>query len=322
MRRGLPALLPALLLALAWAASTTPGRAADPAPLFVDVRLEPTVITVGDRVRAELTLILDGDLAAAPPEELAQDWPEWTESWGEAAILEVGPVRRIETPGTRTIYRQELVLTAFRPGEIVLPPERVALGEAFLTTATAVFEVRSVLAEGENAPRPPTPPVELPSGPAFGWLAAILLFVALYYLSRLDFGAAQIAAPAPRPTLSPFAEFERRLRLLDASRCEPTHTGISRGLRVYLGRRLELPLLESTTRELAERLRGVLPDASMARLITLATDCDQVKYARREEPPAVTAERVEWALKLGREIDAMLRPRESEPDLPQGERHG
>ena len=280
-------------------------------PLFVDVHLDPTVITVGDRVRAVLTLVQDNPSAPAPM------WPEWGEQWGGSTVLETGPVQRVDSPsaetgGARTIYRQEIVLTAFRPGEVVLPPERIALGETFVNTATAVFMVRSVLAEGENAPRPPSPPMALAPGAAFAWLAAILLFAAVYLASRLDFSRAVAAVAAERPPLSPIDQLERCLRSLDPSRCEPAHTGISRGLRTYLAGRLEIPLLESTTRELAERLRGVLPDASVARLVTLAMDCDRVKYARREEPPAITAERVDHALEIGREIDALLRPRVEE----------
>lgn len=151
----------AALLALLTLGPLALGSFAQPLP--IEVRLDPPEITVGDRVRAELMLVWNGSEPSMTPQ-----FPDWSEGWGDAEVLEVGPVEAIAGP--RRIYRQELVLTAFRTGEVLLPTATVTVhlpGESRVSVATemARFSVRSLLPEGvEIDPRPADDPVALPGG--------------------------------------------------------------------------------------------------------------------------------------------------------------
>jgi len=125
------------------------------------VELDRQEITVGDRVKATLTLVWMGAEPTAPAR-----FPTWQETWGGAEVLESSPVEAFVDQSGRHIFRQELRLTAFEVGEVRLPSVEVALPFAERTVdlraeGTTTFEVVSVLppepetaagAPGSNAP--------------------------------------------------------------------------------------------------------------------------------------------------------------------------
>lgn len=127
----------------------------------LEVALSPSRLTVGDRVVAVLTLAVPTGTPAAPPR-----FPAWSATWGDAEILEAGEPRRLEggpagSAGPAT-YRQRLVLTAFRPGDVTLPPRSVAVpletGTVEVATPEGLgFTIEAVL-----------PPEEAPEGTSDG----------------------------------------------------------------------------------------------------------------------------------------------------------
>lgn len=291
-------------LALAALLLAPPGAAPAQAPAAVAVTLDPPALTVGDPVAATLELVVEGDGADAL-------FPDWTNGWGEAEVLEAGPVER--TPvGGGTRLRQRIRITAFRPGEIALPPVEVlrgASGPAIAATpATLALEVRSVLPadESEIAPLPPEPPRPLDLPRAVFWaiggmLAAILAAALLARRRRL--------ADAAAPAVPPHAELLAALDALAGAEPEAGHRALSHALRRYLGRALAFPALESTTREIERALASRHLEAALVRRAgRLLREGDLVKFGRRPASGADLEAGVAEARAVGEAVEAHLRP--------------
>lgn len=293
---------------VAWAA---PAAAAGAASL--DATLEPPTATVGDRVEARLVLATGpGELAGEPR------FPAWGERWGAAEVVEAGPVERSRSGAGTIEHSQHLVLTAFRTGDLELPPRRVAVpgpdGTTELwTPAELTLRVASVLPDGEEAesvePQPPAPPRALPLGAAFWWTLAAL--------SLLAVGAVTLAVRRHRPAAGsrgrrpgPAEELAEALR--SAGR-EPApdegHVLLSLALRRYLGRTLGFPAPESTTSEVRRELRRRrVPAAVEARTDELLRACDRVKFACEPVARQTLEARLEAAREVAGALEAHLAP--------------
>lgn len=320
----------ARLLAVAWLFAAVGADAAEsPAPEDVAgeprlrVELAPGPHTVGDRIPVTLEIV-------GPARRLAGEpvFPAWEATWGEAEVLSTEPPAPAP-PGTDgeggeepaaaggvRRWRQSLVLTAFRTGEVRLPPVTVRVpgpdGESELTTAPDLaLDVESVLpAEaGEEAElEPPAPPQPLPWGRRF-WITATLLALACaaaiaWAVRRRAGGLGSATAPA----LPPLDELRRAL---SAARGESAPragcTVVSLALRRYLGRALSFPAAESSTSEIRRRLAvRSLPPAATRRALAILAECDLVKFARRPLGGDEMAALADAALAAGVEIDGHL----------------
>lgn len=293
--------------------------AAPAAAATLEVTLEPRTATVGDRVEAVLVL-------AAAAGELAGDprFPVWGERWGAAEIVEVGPVERARPgpAGEGGEHRQRLILAAFRPGSLELPPKRVTVpgpaGTAELwTPADLVLQVGSVLPAGDEGeavePRPPVPPRALPLGAAFWWTAAALGLLAAGALA-LAVRRHRPAAGSPARRLAPAAELEKALRsILEGAGREAApeagHVVLSLALRRYLGRSFGFPAAESTTSEVRRELRGRrVPATVEARSDELLRASDRVKFAREPVARSTLEARIEAAREIAGQVEAHLAP--------------
>jgi hypothetical protein len=287
----------------------------------VDVTLNPRQVTVGDRIEAVLTLRADPAGLAGDPR-----FPVWSRTWGEAEVLEKEEARKAGAENGAKVWRQRVVLAAFRTGRVELPPVSVAvpLRDRTLqvqTPAGLAIQVRSVLPPNEKdpKPKPAAPPRPLPIGNAFWWTLAAASAVALLVLWGAWRQSRRTVAEteADRPALPPFDEL---LRELDRLGDEPTvrlHTRLSLALRHYLGRSLGFPAVESTTSEIQRRLSLRLPGPLVRPAVELLRACDLVKFARQEVGQERTQERIATARRIAREIEQHLQP--VEPiDLPVG----
>jgi hypothetical protein len=321
------------LLALAWvaagdvaAAQTSGTMKLAPGPALgtvrsapVEVTLTPGRVTVGDRVEALLTVgVPDG--AGAPR------FPTWQKGWGAAEVLQADEPVRVVLPGQegRTFYRQRLVLAAFTPGQVALPPAAVAVPLAeqtlqALTPAGLVLEVASVLPAGDQklAPKPAAALRPLPWGRRFWGTAGVMsaaLLAAGLLLWRRNRPAGAVAAAAAQP---PLAELFARLDYLETVGPEApaaAHTQLSLALRRYLGRRLSFRAPESTTSEIQRLLSRRVPPALARRAVDLLRACDLVKFARQEAGAERVRELVTAARQIAVEVEAHLQP----PAIPVG----
>jgi hypothetical protein len=296
----------------------------------LEVVLAPRQATVGDRIEAVLTLRVPRAALAGAPR-----FPVFLDSWGEAEVLVKGaPVLvpsaaagdRGEAGGELVTYRQRLVLAAFRPGRIVLPPVAAAVPEKAttvqaLTPAGLAFDVRSVLPAKltDARPKAPAPMRPLPIGAPFWWTLAALAAAAIagaWALLRRRAPAAGMAAAAP--PAAPYPELLAELgRLAGESSSLLVHTRLSRALRRYLGRSLDLPARESTTTEIHRLLQGRrVPRPLVRRTIELLRACDLVKFARQEAGVESGRLRIAAARAIAGELEESLRP-QPQPAPPQ-----
>ncbi|HVT16811.1 MAG TPA: hypothetical protein VHQ90_11630 [Thermoanaerobaculia bacterium] len=312
-------------------AAAAPGRAAAPpgGEPRVEVELPRAQPAVGDRVEAVLLL-------EVPAAELAGEprFPAWRESWGEAEIVEKGEPRRSNLleggAGPRkdsgfALYRQRLVLAAFRPGRIELPRVPVAVPGKLrtvqaLTPAGLALVVRSVIPPGEKNPRP-RPAAGLrpwPLGAPFVWSAAALALACLagtwllWRRRRVDAAASEGAAGS-EAALDPLSELLAALdRLAGETAALPMHVRLSHALRRFLGRTLSFPAPESTTSEIHRQLASRRVPAALARpTVDLLRACDLVKFARHDVDPVRASARLDTARQLARGLETLLHPPEA-----------
>ncbi|HVT60767.1 MAG TPA: hypothetical protein VHR45_20515 [Thermoanaerobaculia bacterium] len=305
----------------------TPAPPATPLALTVDIPQRG--LTVGDQVEAVLSLRLPRTAALAGEPR----FPSWGETWGDAEILRRDEPRRTAGADGGATYTQRLLLAAFRPGRIELPPATVAVPLRGATVPAATpsglaLTIRSVLpgqppqpgqpppdiaAAKKLEPKPPAPLAPLPIGAPFWWTLSALAATAAaagWLLWRRHRAALAAAAAVPVPLLEPLPELLAALDQLDG---EPSslalHTRLSLALRRYLGRVLSFAAPESTNSEIQRLLvaRGV-PAALVRPAIELLRACDLVKFARHEVEEARGRERLDAARRLARLWDAELQP--------------
>lgn len=294
----------------------TPTGAQAPASPAVRARLSPSQITVGDRVRVELEVTLPAGERWGPP---ALD-PRLRQ-WGGAEIL--AAQRPQALPGAPTRYRLDLIVTAFKPGTVTLPPIPVFAAPLRqedpspppplrLDTPPLHFTVRSVLpAEGQPTPQPPTPPQPVPFGQAFWWTTGGLALLCLAAAGLLLWRRRGIVAAAPAAApLPPLARFRRDLAALAKEpSLEQVHTGISMALRHLLAALLAFPAAERTTSEIDRELRrGRLEANTRRRLLELLRRCDEVKFAKRPASRQEAQERLAAAGEIGEDVNRELVP--------------
>lgn len=300
-----------LVLLIAGLVAAPLMSAATPLGAELQVRLDPPVITVGDRVWATFEVTTD----AASPEPVFPDFPA---GWGKAEVLAREPIQREEAGAERVRYRQRFALTAFEPGRLALPVTHLTIGgERLATPGDLALTVESVLpteagAEVTPPPRPPQPPRPLPLGATFWWslggglalLAAALLFVALRPRRP-----AITSAPG-LPALPPWPELLAGLARAEAAGDpEAGHVALSLALRRYLGRSFSFPGLESTSREIGRELaHRRAPQGAAARVRDVLVACDGVKFAKARAHAADLAARLAVARDAAAEIEAYLAP--------------
>jgi hypothetical protein len=290
----------------------------------LSARLTPTEVTVGDRVQVELELALPPGTEPPSPTHLPA-LPAGLRRWGEAEVLSASPAQPLPGSERAPRFLFHLVLAAFRPGEVTLPPIPVSLpaaprddgrpGEPTLLLRTPEglgFSVRSVLPAGQPTPQPPAPPRPLPVGAAFWWTAGALGLAALLasaglLLRRRALGFEPAAAA---PALPPLVALRRELGVLRAeTSAERLHTGLSLALRRFLAALIGYPAAERTTSEIDRQLRSERLAVDTRRgLVELLRRCDEVKFARRVATPEEGRQRLDAAERLAAGADAELRP--------------
>ncbi|HEX8298486.1 MAG TPA: hypothetical protein VF594_04930 [Rubricoccaceae bacterium] len=154
-------------------------------------------------------------------------------------------------------------------------------------TGVAVVPVRSALRGGDAEPAPLGPPDPfpglLPVWTALAVLAALAAAAGAWALARWR----RRGQPAT-PRAEPFPEAAAALDALGAAEPAERALGARQALRVYLGRRLGLPALESTTDEIVEALarNARVPDEARADARRALALADLVAYAGHAPTPA------------------------------------
>ncbi len=250
----------------------------------------PIESTLGDAIEVILTVTAaDSDDAAIPPQPLEP-----------FEILSKGVTIAPSPDGSSKTFTFKLELLCFETGAHSLGPIQARItteaGELIdLKSNAALIEVASVLANEPNPElKPPTEPVSVQQDDyrlliAAGALLAAAIGALLAWLLMRWWKRRDRPAPAPPPPPPPWETALAELRALERERAsaiaegrtEPWVDAVSDSIRAYFGRRFGFHGLESTTDEIAERLRtakslGIAPSDAVAFL----GECDLVKFAR------------------------------------------
>ena len=292
-------------------ATVPAARAQAPDGLPLGVELEIRIVregdTIGDPVR--LTVIVThppaGELLVPPPD-------------GPLGQLEPAAPRVTRSTGADGAQRVTLVYEtrAFITGRLTLQPPRLSYrtqaGIVGISPPSQIVDVRSLLpADGSLVIRPLNPAQEIPGGGVPRWPVALAAGAAAVALAgaivrrrrRQHDAAAPIMAAPPDPALAAIRHLDRiRAAGLLPQAIEEFCVRVNATVRGYLTDRYQLPALNLTARELADRLARAGADAgTVQRVRNLCQACDEIAYAGASPSPDRVARYLDLA-------QAIIRP--------------
>jgi hypothetical protein len=279
----------------------------------VELRVEPRDATVGDRLEATLTV----DLPAGAVPELREIGPRV----GPFSVIS-GTWSGPQETGEERRWTWQGLLSAYRTGRLQVPPiairvERDGQTEELQSEGIEI-EMRSVL--GDELPGAEMaeiadlkPPASLPADyrplwAGLGLLVLLLTGAALVWWLQRRYAARLAAAKIPEdpfhripPHEWIYRELQQLLeqRLEEQGRVDVFYGELSRILKLYLGGRYRVDLMERTTEELAPMLRQAgAPEKGILAVVEILARCDLVKFAGERPGPEHARETVEQAYRL------------------------
>lgn len=260
----------------------------------VTLEIIPRQATVGDPLAARLVVELPAGTTLEPG-------PVGPELGPDASVLE--GAWQPAAGAAQAVWSGKIA--AYRTGKVEIPPVAVGLrgaaGAVTVRSEPVVLEIRSVLAAGEEDPaakaeiadlKPPASiaPDWRPLRRALGALALLLAAAAIAYALYRRYAPRFAAAPVsadPFRRLPPHVwAYEELRRLLDDRVAEELGTDrffeeLSRIVKMYLGARFRVDLMERTTAEAASALEEAGgPRDAVWRARVLLDRADRVKFAR------------------------------------------
>jgi hypothetical protein len=294
-----------------WIASIAAAAILAVAPLPTHEVVSEGPFHVGDPISIRMSAPVGDDGLAS--------FPSPGDTWGDAEILEVGPVETTVSESGDTHSARTVTVTFFESGEFTLPapslgsdsPAAENGGEQSETSALSI-RVDSVLPESEELPpaKPSTPPRELGWGTSFTWTAIALALAGLAALFVVLRQRAAIAEGDGRKPTDPLEDLLREIQaLLRENDPDRLFTALSLSVRHFLGRLLAFPAPESTTTEIRRRLATAeLAPSTTTRMEKLLRRCDGVKFARETVSTAARREALEEAEVIAQEVARALAP--------------
>jgi len=181
------------------------------------------------------------------------------------------------------------------PVEVVLPQGDTLTGG----TPPVVIPVRSTLPADAEGLRDLTPLVSFPQ-PTWPWMllgiaivSLVGLLAYLFWVRRSTEEEAEVEPSRPAPEVPPHARARSELRALrdvdltDRDTVKPFYVRLSATLRSYLGQRLDMRVMERTTREVVRALqnRADVPPAVMQKVQAVLELADLVKFSQARSTP-------------------------------------
>jgi hypothetical protein len=276
-----------LLVALSIGMTVAGGAAfAAAPPTIVSATADPARATVGDRIT--LTIVVDHDAATTV---LGVGFG------ADAGALEIVAVATplTEAHGAASKTTISYTLTAFRTGELTIPPQSItyhgADGDGTLMTDPVMVTIASVLAPGDADLRPLKPQIDIADPAPTPLLPALFVggFAAMtalgLWLMRRAASMRPVAAEDGVTIAGPSAHDVARAEL-DAIAADDTadeaetYARIAATVRAYLSARFAFPAYAMTRSELERAADGAGIDRWPARLMgNLLEQCDAVQFA-------------------------------------------
>jgi hypothetical protein len=264
------------------------ARAQSPARI-VSAAIDPTAATVGDRLT--LTIVVEHDAS------VTAEGPGFAGDFGGLEVVSVAPPTDDAIAG-RTRTTLAYTLTAFRAGDVFVPPVTVTLrgpdGVDALKTDPLRVSIRSVLAPGDTSLRPLKPQFDLgddapsPIVPALVVAAFAVLTAFGYVLFRraASLRPPPVTAPVaqvtpPRPDATARAALDAIAASGLASSDPPEYYArISAVVRRYLSERFAFPAFAMTRRELERHMQRADMDRWVGRVTAnLLEEADGAQFA-------------------------------------------
>lgn len=299
---------------MSWIASIAAAMLAITPPPTLEV-VSDGPFHVGDPISIRMSAPAGSDGIAA--------FPAPGDTWGDAEILEVGPVETTASESGNGHSARTVTITFFESGEFTLPALPLGSdspaaenGSKRSESDMLAIRVDSVLPDVEELPpaKPSTSPRELGWGTSFTWTVIALGLAALAALFVLLRRRAAITEGDGRKPTDPLEDLLLEIRaLLREEDPDRLFTSLSLSVRHFLGRLLAFPAPESTTSEVRRRLATAdLPPSTTTRTERLLRRCDGVKFARESVSAATGREALEEAEAIAQEVVRALAPADGE----------
>jgi hypothetical protein len=305
------------------AGAAQPAPTPDPDAPTVTARVDKSDVHVGDPINLTITSIARRGIAVNLPSTFALDPFTLLDRKEAEQDLGDGRMRREFT----------LVVAAYEPGEIEVPPVEVTyLGKTgevrTAKTAAVPVKITSLIAnEPEPALKELAPPVpvlqqDLLLAYITGGLLAAILGALLTWLVVRRLRGRVIYRPGPPPRPAHEVALERLDRLgsygfLENADNRPFYFAVSEIIREYLGARFGFDSLELTTDELvAELRRSASRELVLGEIEGWLSGCDLVKFAKISPSAAESRGTLETAIM----IVSTTRPRVEPPAEPAAEK--
>jgi hypothetical protein len=285
------------MMAVVLAVVALPAAVGAQQPATLEVTVDRTQVTVGDRIAVTLR--------AQMPSDAQPDLSGLDRQFGDLDVLVIGlPEERALGDGRKEI-RVRYEVAAFRPGPAELPALRIpftsAEGDGEAVSQPIGVTVLSVLQPGVDPGevKDLKPQIDLPFSAGMstrtvvliaGGAALALLVLAFggwrWWQSRRVIAEMPVAEPIEETVDAVArAELDRisGLGLLEAGDIKTFHALIAACIRRYLSDRYGFAAFAMTTTELSGRMEQMGVDRWPARLVGgLLGECDAVSYARYE----------------------------------------
>jgi hypothetical protein len=252
--------------------------------LMLESRIEPSSVTIGDRVRMTLEVTHPGRFTVVPP--------DFVDGYGSLQLLSSAPLDREIRDGISST-KMTFVFQVIGLDFIDLPSFQVLLKKDESTTSITVppmlLRVESVLSSADAEPRDLKPPLPVPRAyPFYVSLGLLLLIAALVIIAVILMRRRRttVKVEIVRPAHEIAFESLRGLKesgLIESSDYHMFFVELSRILREYLGRRYGFDAMEMTTTELGRRLSEVpVPSDVSVEGLRVLFESDLVKFAKHK----------------------------------------
>lgn len=307
------------------------GYSADVSAQTVRAYLSADSVKVGDRFT--LTLVTEHTRTIDPVFPAASSGEN---VFGDLEVLQVLRAgTRLLPEAVAGMRADSLVyeVTTFALDTAFVPslPVYFAAGQdtSFFASSPIALPIISMVPPDAEDIKDLAPLAEFPFNP-WPWVVGLLVVAALAfflyrYWKRREVPASPVVVQAPKPLVSPFEAAIRRLRKLeketnldDALQIKPYFVELTEIMRIYLGRRLRIHAMESTSLELMRSVNRLvnqkrIPLEALHLIKRVLHVSDLVKFADMHPSPEIGHKALAEVRKLLDVIERALKPPEPPP---------
>ncbi len=221
-------------------------------------------ILLGDPIEYQLEVTHD--------KQLDVSWPQLNDSLGSMEVLEYNPADTIDEDGQQVTIAQKLKITAFEPGQYMLPSQQFRFYEKRDTTLqrintdTFMVTVNAMKVDTASSPKPIKEVVDIPytfkelAPYLLGGLGVILVAILIWWLIKKRKQKPSTPKPA-KPNKPPYQLAMEQLRALkqenlwQKGEVKEYHDRLTDIVREFLENQYSISALEYTTDQIMDNLQ-------------------------------------------------------------------